>query len=340
MQAITKPIRILFACVLLAGRLHAQEPVPVQVQPVSEVLVELEQNAPAEVLSLNVATLSAEVTAVVSQILRDVGETIQRGDLLLELEATDYALAVQQAEANLEAAKAQKMQADARLKRARTLGTKQYISADDLLARETEVMVISAQIRVQEASLAIARRNLEKCQITAPFDGYVSERRTQLGAYVIPGSPLLVLTQTDRFELEAEIPDELQSSLLQATSMEFVSRNESWPVRLLRVSPGVEMERRSRRARFAFVADAPTVGRSGEIVWRMDKSLLPANLVVRRNGVLGVFLSESDTARFLPLPGAQEGRPVRVDLPPDTEVVTQGRDRLQDGVAIIPSSRP
>jgi len=340
MQVIIKSIEILFACLLLASATHAQEPIPVRTGPVSDVLVDVEQNAPAAVLSLNVATVSAEVTAVVRRVLKDVGETIRQGELLLELDTSDYRLAVQQAEANLAASRAQKMQADARLKRAQTLGTKQYISADDLLARETDVMVISAQIQVQEASLAIARRNLEKCQIKAPFDGYVSERKTQIGAYVNPGSPLLVLTQTDHFELEAEIPDELYSSLLQAQSMEFISRNESWPVRLLRVSPGVDMERRSRHARFEFTGDAPAVGRSGEIVWRAEKGLLPANLVVRRNGVLGVFLNQSNTAVFKPLPGAQEGRPVEVELPPDAEIVVQGRDRLQDGDAIIPSRQP
>jgi RND family efflux transporter MFP subunit len=259
--------------------------------------------------------------------------------LLLELDTSDYRLAVQQAEANLAAAKAHKVQADARLKRAQALGTNQYISADDLLARETDVMVLAAQIRVQEASLAIAQRNLEKCEIRAPFNGYVSERKAQLGAWVNPGSPLLVLTQTDRFELDAEIPDELSASLLQADSMQFVSRNESWQVRLLRMSPGLEMERRSRRARFEFLAEAPPVGRSGEIVWRVNKGLLPANLMVRRNGVLGVFLNQSNTADFRPLPGAQEGRPVAVSLPVEAEIVVLGRDRLQDGDAIIPNRK-
>lgn len=328
---------ILIICLFLAGALQARETVPVTVQPVTEILVDMERNAPAEVLSLNVTTVSAEVTAIVRRVLTDVGREIKQGDLLLELDTSDYRLAVQQAEASLAASRAQKMQADARLTRAQTLGTNQYISADDLLARETEVMVLAAQIRVQEAALAIAQRNLEKCEITAPFNGYVTERKAQLGAWVNPGSPLLVLTQTDRIELDAEIPDELSASLLQADSMQFVSRNESWQVRLLRISPGMEMERRSRRARFEFLADAPTVGRSGEIVWRVEKGMLPANLMVRRNGVLGVFLNRSNTAKFMPLPGAQEGRPVAADLPGDVEIIVLGRDRLQDGDTIIPN---
>jgi len=340
MQAVEKSHVTLLCGLLLAGTLHAQEAIPVSVRPLSEVLVDTRENAPAEVLSLNVTTLSAEVAAVVKRVLMDVGHQFKRGDMLLELESSDYLLAVQQAQANLAVANAQKTQADARLKRAQTLGTKQYISADDLLARETEVMVIAAQIRAQEAALAIAQRNLEKCAVRAPFNGYVSERTAQIGAYVSLGNPLLVITQTDQSELDAEIPEELSDSLLRADSMEFVSRNETWPVRLLRVSPGIEKEQRSRRARFEFVADAPSVGRSGEIIWRSGKGLLPANLIVRRDGVLGIFLNSQNTAKFQPIAGAQEGRPVAVNLPLDAEIVVLGRDRLQDGNAIAPHPQP
>jgi hypothetical protein len=62
--------------------------------------------------------------------------------------------------------------------------------------------------------------------------------------------------------------------------------------------------------------------------------MLPSNLISRRNGVLGVFVVDSDKASFEPLPGAQEGRPVLVNLPASTRVVTLGRERLQDGATL------
>jgi len=339
MPAIRRMSFALMSSCFLAGAAQAQDPVSVEVRTLSDILVDTERTASADVRSLNVTTVSAEVSAVVKQILVDVGVAIKKGELLVQLDTGDYRLALQQAEANLAAAKAQKAQADARLKRARELGANQYLSADDLLARETEVLVIGAQIQVQEAATSIARRNLGKCEIRAPFNGVVNAREAQLGAYVNPGSPLLILTQTDESELDAEIPDDIAESLEQARSMRFVSRGDSWPVRLLRLSPVIEMERRSRRARFAFIGDAPAVGRSGEIVWTAAKGLLPANLMVRRNGALGIFLNRSNTAVFTPLPGAQEGRPVETTLPGDTEVIVQGRDRLQDGDAIIANRR-
>ena len=73
------------------------------------------------------------------------------------------------------------------------------------------------------------------------------------------------------------------------------------------------------------------VGASGEVVWQDAAGLVPVPLIVQRDGRLGLFVAEAGTARFVALPGAQEGRPARSELPPDTEVVVRGQARLQDG---------
>ena len=62
--------------------------------------------------------------------------------------------------------------------------------------------------------------------------------------------------------------------------------------------------------------------------------MLPSNLISRRNGVLGVFVLDSDHARFAPLAGAQEGRPAEVHLPASSRIITMGRERLQDGATV------
>jgi len=317
-----------------ADSLDAQETTAVSVQPLAEVLVDLERSAAAEVMALNQAMISAEITGVIRHIHVDVGAEVSRGDLLIEIDPTDYQLALEQAEAGLATSMAQKAQADMRLQRAEQLIEGKYLSADDLLARETDAQVAAAQIRLQQAAVATARRSLEKCRILAPFNGVVSSRNGQVGSLVSTGSPLLELFENDRLELAAEIPDDIADSLQRAGQIEFHSRNESWPVELLRLSPLIETERRSRSARFSFSQQAPAVGRSGEVVWRVSRGLLPANLVVQRDGQLGIFLAEENKARFLALPGAQEGRPVVVDLPADSFIVVTGRERLQHGDVI------
>lgn len=308
--------------------------VSVQVQSLEEVLVDLERRAPADVRPLNDAVLAAEVSAVVVEVFADVGQVVSAGDPLLLLDPTDYQLALEQAQAQLRSSIAQKTQADARLDRAKELVRNNYLSDDDLLARTTEVVVLEAQIQVNEVAISVARRNLERCEITAPFDGVVADRMAQVGSFVTNGSPLINFTQVDQFELDAEIPVSVADSLAEAESIVFSSRGETWPLELLRLSPVVETSRRSQRARFTFAEEAPAVGRSGEVIWLIEYGLLPASLVSRREGELGVFLHENGMAVFKPLPQAQEGRPVAVNFYAGAEIIVIGRDRLQDGDAV------
>ena len=182
--------------------------------------------------------------------------------------------------------------------------------------------------------MEIAKSDVEKWSKDAPVKGVVHERYAKHGGVVRQCSPLVELNQTDHDEISAEIPDEHTASLENSRSISFVSRNESWPVQLLRLSPLVSKERRSRQARFAFPQEAPAIGRSGELLWQVENGVLPANLMVRRNGLLGIFRNRSGIAHFIQLPEAQEGRPVTVDLPLDSEIIVEGRERLQDGMPI------
>ena len=305
--------------------------ISVRVDDVSKVLVDLERRAPADVRPLNDAQISAEVAGVVKAIHADVGQLVSAGDLLVELDERDYVLSLNQAQTNLASSEAQKASADAKLSRAKDLVENNYLSDDSLLDRQTDATVWSAQIQGNEIAVAVAQRNLDKCAIRAPFDGVVVERSAQLGGFVGNGSQLIRLVQIDQIELDAEIPSDVANSLLVADEIRCVSRGQEWPLSLIRLSPVIETERRSRRARLAFTSSMPAVGRSGEIVWHVEKGMLPSNFINRRNGQLGVFLHVQGKASFMPLPGAQEGRPVAVEFPPGTEIITLGRDRLQDG---------
>ena len=329
-----RSIYALLFCLLLPSWALGQAGIAVRTQPLSDVLVDFDRRAPAEVLALNHSSLAAEVPAVVLAIHADVGQAVSKGELLLELDPADYQLNLKQAQANLASSQAQLSQAEAKLKRARTLGDSQYVSVDELLERETSVTVYRAQIQANEVAVAMARRNLDKCSIRAPFDGVVGERMAQVGNFVRNGDPLIAVTQVDRFELDARVPDDQADEIINSSLLRFESRGQSWPVELLRLSPVIDSQGRTRRARFVFVDQAPAVGRSGELVWKVGSGLLPSNLISRRDGVLGVFVLEDGRAEFYPLPGAQEGRPAHLNLPASSRVITQGRERLQDGATV------
>ncbi|MEZ5583796.1 MAG: biotin/lipoyl-binding protein [Candidatus Competibacteraceae bacterium] len=78
----------------------------VSAQPFSEVILPDRGTAPASVIALNDSHIAAEVTAKVARIHAEVGGTVKTGQLLLELDDTDYRLALAQADAQVKAAQA------------------------------------------------------------------------------------------------------------------------------------------------------------------------------------------------------------------------------------------
>jgi hypothetical protein len=92
--------------------------------------------------------------------------------------------------------------------------------------------------------------------------------------------------------------------------------------------------------RFAFVGPGAPPGASGRVRWRSAVPHLPADLLVRRDGRLGVFLVNDAAAHFHPLPGALAGQPARSDLGAEARVIVAGRQRLRDGQAVRVAAGP
>jgi len=195
-------------------------------------------------------------------------------------------------------------------------------------------MVFEANREGAQAAIARARLDLQRTRITAPYDAAVIERQAQVGGFAQPGSPLITLVQTDSREVEAELDPRYAVNVPKVSDLRYVSQGRSWQVEVLRVSAVIDTSARVVRARLRFVGDAAPIGSIGQLVWIESSGRLPVELVVQRAGQLGIFTVNNKRASFVALPNAQAGRPVDVNLPPDTLVVSRGQGRLQDGDAL------
>lgn len=322
---------LLFCPVILA---QDTDPVSVSARPFREAALPERSTAPASVIAPNDSRIAAEVTAKVARIHAEVGGKVKNGQLLLELDNTDYRLALAQADAQVKAAQARVALAEQRLQQGLSLRKKQFVSDDAVMELRTGVQAAEADRDVAQAQQAVARRNVEKCRIAAPFSGVVLERQAQAGALATPGITLLRLVDLAPPEVEAPIQAAQADGLLQAHKLTFDSQGQRYPVRLLRLSPVVDVAARTQIARLAFTGPAAPPGSSGILHWEGARVLLSAELLVQRDHGLGTFVVENGHARFLPTPDAQEGRPFAIDLPSETLVVTHGQQGLNDGQSV------
>lgn len=316
------------------GNLQAA-PLNVSVQTLGELAIYPELRAPASVMSLTQSRISAEVTARIIEIPVQTGDIVDKGAVLARLERRDYQLALESAQVATEVLAARQELADYELQRARSLSAKKVVSEQLLKQREAEVNTLRAEQKNLQIAIRQAQRKLDKTILHAPFNAIIKDKPGQVGELATPGTPLLQIVNAESREVSARIQVRLINSLQKASRLELDTGATRYPLTLRTLIPLVDNRAQTLEARLTFSGKSALGGEAGELVWQNPQAHIPAELLIRRAGKLGVFIATDNRARFLALSEAQEGRPALTSLGPDTHLVTQGRFQLQNGDEIV-----
>jgi hypothetical protein len=168
----------------------------------------------------------------------------------------------------------------------------------------------------------------------------VTARLASVGDYAQRGTALLGVLESANLEVSAALRIDQVESLRSADDARFEAAGAAYPLQLRSVVQQADTQARTREARLSLQDPGPIAGTPGRLVWTGARNLLGADLLVRRDGTLGVFLVDAGTARFVALPDAEEGRPAAVDLPATSRLVIEGRQRLAEGAAVTESQGP
>lgn len=137
------------------------------------------------------ADLRAEVSAVVTQVLKENGEPVHRAELLLRLDDTAIRDSLASAEEALRASTQAFEQTQRQLQRQKALQAQGMTSISAL--EDTEVRRNNAQsdLVAARARVASARQQLSRTEVRAPFDGVVSDRKASVGDTAQVGKELV-----------------------------------------------------------------------------------------------------------------------------------------------------
>ncbi len=306
----------------------------VRTKTYAQVALHPQRSVPGSVVSLNDSQLSAETSGRIDAIPVLVGQTVSAGDILVRLDCRDHRLALKRAAAALAAAQARSVLAEKQLTRARRLHRDKNVSEELVNQREAERASALADVDATSAARQQAALEVERCNLRAPFDGVVMARLGQVGQRAAPGTPLIQLLDRAHLEVSAQIPVDTAADLGRAGHIWLQAAGHRYPLQLRAVAPAVHAQARSREARFTFTAAPALPGTAGRVVWQSPLAHVPADLIVRRGNQLGVFVADDNHARFVALPGAQEGQPAAAQLPADARIITDGRYNLSDGAPI------
>jgi RND family efflux transporter MFP subunit len=168
------------------------------------------------------AQMYARVSGYLKEWKVDIGTPVKAGQLLAEIDAPDLDQQIMQAAADLASAQANFTLAQATLQRGQTLISSGAISKSDLDTRAADASNKDGLVKSAQANLDRLRVLEQYKKITAPFDGLVTARNTDVGALINAGGgggpPLFVVSATSRLRLYVNVPQSYVPSIKIGTS--------------------------------------------------------------------------------------------------------------------------
>ncbi len=293
------------------------------------------------------AELRAELAAVVLQVLKDNGEPVQAGELLVRLDDTTLRESLHSAEEAVRAGTLALEQAERSATRLRTLQAQGMVSLQALEDAEQRRVALNSELVAQRARVATARQQLRRSEVRAPFAGVLSERKVSVGDTASIGKELAKVIDPRSMRFDGQISADRLGEVQPGQTVVFRVNghgNDSFNGRVKRVDATANASTRQVEVQVAFADPqaAPRVaGLFAEGVVQTGGAqalMLPEGALVRAGDA--VFAWKLDGARITRQPlklGARDARsgqwPVLSGLAPGDRVLRSPGSNLRDGQA-------
>jgi RND family efflux transporter MFP subunit len=167
------------------------------------------------------ARLAASGAGRVMKVHFDRGTEVKEGQLLAELDVSSASISAAEARKAAEAAKLQRETSKRECERAKTLFESGAIAKSELDMRKAQCD--AAEIGVETAGLraALGANALRDGAVRAPFVGVIEDRTTDVGEYLMPGSPVATLVKLDRLKLDIMVPEAQLAHVAKDTPVSF-----------------------------------------------------------------------------------------------------------------------
>lgn len=167
------------------------------------------------------ADLRAEVSAVVLQVLKENGDPVRKGDVLVRLDTTSIQDNLRSAEDNARNAVQSLDQADRNLQRLKTLRASGMTSLQALDDAEVRSNGAKSELSASNTRVVMARQQLERTVVRAPFDGVVSDRKVSAGDTASVGKELLKVMDPDSMRFAARVSTDKISGVVVGQPVSF-----------------------------------------------------------------------------------------------------------------------
>lgn len=171
--------------------------------------VPVEETAVGTVRPVKETAIASEILARVIEVNVKAGQTVQQGDVLVRLDATDLRSRRDQADAALSAARVRRDQAKIEYDRIKKLEEQAAASQIEIDRTTSAFHEANADVQKAEQSLKEAETILGYATITSPMAGIIVDKRVDVGDTVSPGQVLMKMYDHTRMQLVASVRETL-----------------------------------------------------------------------------------------------------------------------------------
>jgi membrane fusion protein (multidrug efflux system) len=339
-------------------------PQKIELAPVVSKTIWRNVELPGEFQPFLSVSLHAKVPGYIERVLVDRGSVVKQGDLLVELSAPEMTAQIAEAESKVQAAEADRAQAEAQLQAAQSTyermkkaaETPGAIAGNELIQAEKQVDAAKALLNSRQQASRAAEATVQSLKdmqaylnITAPFDGVVTDRLVHPGALVGSGTEaLLIIQQVSHLRLVVAVPEEDVGGIARGTKVEF--QVPAYPERtysgtIARVAHALDQKTRTMPVELdVFNSDGTlSPGMYPAVKWPVRRPrpalFVPKTSVVTTTERVFVIRDHDAHAEWVDVrKGPEDGDLAEVigNLRPGDQVVRRATDEIRPGAALEP----
>lgn len=317
---------------------------------------------PGDLTPYQGVNLSARVAGFVETLAVDRGSWVKRGQRLASISAPELHAQRAEAEAKLQAVRAQEAEAQARMVSAQSTyerlkaasATPGVVAGNDLEIAERGLEAARAHVNAlkssggaSEAAVKAVSEMEAYLELTAPFDGVITERNVHPGSLVGPSTgALLRIEQVARLRLTVPVPEAYVAAITRGTTVEF--RVSAFPDQAFQgviARPAHSLDMKTRSMLVELDVNNPKLvlaaGMFAEVQWPVSRTqatlFVPRTAVVRTSERQFVVRVRNGVAEWVDVRrGELNGDVIEVfgDLREGDIVIRRGNDEIRPGTKI------